>query len=103
MTDTPNCWNCGQALEGLLLPVSRHEYCDHCAEAVHCCRMCGHFDANRTEQCREDRAEPPTDKTCANFCDFFQIRSGGAASGSDRQTQARAGLDALFGGDSSKD
>lgn len=104
MSETLTCWNCGSTLSQLVLPVSRHDYCDRCAEAVHCCRMCSHFDSSRSEQCREDRAEPPTDKTCANFCDFFQVRLGDRpAAGDDRQARARAGLDALFGGDSSSD
>lgn len=105
MSDQPNCWNCGATLQDLPRPVSRHEYCNAggngCGEPVHCCRMCVSFDPDRAEQCREDRAEPPTDKTCANFCDFFTLRagSGGAERQDDREAAARAKLDALFGGD----
>lgn len=98
MTDKLSCWNCGTALDDVLLPVSRHEYCPDCAEAVHCCRMCRHFDAALAEQCREDRAEPPTNKESANFCDFFQPVLGGGAETSDPAAAgARARLEALFG------
>lgn len=102
MSETPNCWNCGRALTAVVLPVSRHDYCDHCAEPVHCCRMCVHFDSSRARQCREDRTEPPNDKSCANFCDYFQVRLEGAGpvAADDRQDRARARLDALFGDDS---
>lgn len=98
MTDKLRCWNCGATLDQVLLPVSRHEYCPDCAEAVHCCRMCRHFDPALAEQCREDRAEPPTNRESANFCDFFQPLPGGQPATSDSTTPgARARLEALFG------
>ncbi len=98
-THTLICWNCAQALDQVLLPVSRHEYCPGCAEAVHCCRMCVHYAPELAGQCREDRAEPPTDKTAANFCDYFSPRFGGnGEQAADRQAQARARLDSLFSG-----
>jgi len=100
MTDTLTCWNCGGLLTQVLLPVSRHEYCPGCAEAVHCCRMCVNYSVHAVDQCREDRAEPPTVKESANFCDYFSPRLGGErdAPGRSRQDDARARLDALFGG-----
>ncbi len=98
MTDKLRCWNCGTALDEVLLPVSRHEYCPGCAEAVHCCRMCRHFDPALAEQCREDRAEPPTNRESANFCDFFQPVPGKGPTPSDPSAPgARARLEALFG------
>jgi hypothetical protein len=103
MTDALSCWNCGAALDQVLLPVSRHECCPQCAEAVHCCRMCVHFSRDAVDQCREDRAEPPTDKTSANFCDYFTPRLGAAAAAPSRQDEARAKLDALFGGGDGRD
>lgn len=99
MAETLTCWNCGTALDQVPLPVSRHEYCPRCAEAVHCCRMCTSYDATAPGQCRDDRADPPTDKTCANFCDFFTPRRDGPhAAQPSRADAARAKLDALFGG-----
>ena len=98
MTDTLCCWNCGVPLTQVLLPVSRHEFCPQCAEAVHCCRMCVHFSADAVDQCREDRAEPPTLKESANFCDFFSPRFASGEAGRTKLDEARAKLDALFGG-----
>jgi hypothetical protein len=61
--------------------------------------MCTSYDTAAAEQCREERAEPPTDKTCANFCDFFTPRGGAAPTAErSRADEARARLDALFGG-----
>ncbi|MEQ8859766.1 MAG: hypothetical protein RIC56_14065 [Pseudomonadales bacterium] len=96
--DPPRCWNCDKPLDQLLVPVSRHEYCPHCAEAVHCCRSCVHFAPTLPEQCREDRADPPTDRTAANFCDFFALRrAAGATAGGGTAAAAQARLEALFG------
>jgi hypothetical protein len=93
------CWNCGAALDGVPQPISRHEHCQKCSEALHCCRLCRHFDAASSTRCTEDRAEPPTNKESANFCEWFAPR-GGAHEGPSggRQADARAKLDALFGG-----
>ena len=99
MTDTLSCWNCGTALTQVLLPVSRHEFCPQCGEAVHTCRMCVNFSRNAVDQCREDRADPPTLKESANFCDFFSPRFAAGEAGGGKQDEARAKLDALFGGD----
>jgi len=96
------CWNCGRELAGLILPVSRHDYCPACGEALHCCRQCAEFDLRAPGQCRALRAEPPTDKTTANFCEWFRPEAGGpgagGASNADAAAAARAKLDALFGG-----
>ena len=51
------------------------------------------------KHCREPIAEEVKDKERANFCDYFKPRPG-AYSKADvsASNQARAGLDALFGG-----
>ena len=92
------CWNCGHALNDVPLPISRHAQCAQCFEALHCCRLCRYFRANATGQCDEERADPPTVKENANFCEWFQPDSG-AFSGTrpDRRAAAQQQLDALFG------
>jgi len=98
------CWNCGTTLDGIPLPLSRHEHCPQCFEALHCCRLCRHYRPNASITCDEDRADPPTNKENANFCDFFRPRRNayGAERG-ERSRDAKARLDALFGGDSGED
>ena len=34
MGDKLICWNCGAALDGVPVPVSRHEHCPRCSEAL---------------------------------------------------------------------
>lgn len=100
MSEKLICWNCGAALDGVPLPLSRHEHCPRCAEALHCCRLCRFYDPGVSQQCSEDRAEVPVDKESANFCEWFSPnRHASAAAGEDRRAAARAKLDALFGDD----
>jgi hypothetical protein len=60
--------------------------------------MCLHYDESAAMgRCREDRADPPSEKDIANFCDWFQpgtdvYDEGGRSAGEN----ARSRLDALF-------
>ena len=71
MTDSLQCYRCGNSLDALTLPISREDQCPACTVYVHCCRMCEFYDPSIAEQCREDDAEAVKDKENANFCDFF--------------------------------
>jgi hypothetical protein len=96
-----HCWNCGAAFAGVLLPLSRHEFCRACGEALHCCRQCQWFAPGSAGECREARAEPPSDKTSANFCEWFAPAARGPAGAGQpprsAADEARAKLEALFG------
>jgi hypothetical protein len=92
------CWNCGQSLADFPLPLSRHDHCPKCFEALHCCRLCRHFRPASTIPCAEDRADPPTIKENANFCDWFRPAAHAwSARDSAREQTARSELEALFG------
>ena len=94
------CWNCGENLDDIPRPISRHATCPKCFNELHCCRLCRHYDASANMTCFEDRADPPLQKENANFCDFFSPRFGAfEQSTTDKSGQARESLDALFGGD----
>lgn len=63
--------------------------------------MCIHYHPRVADQCREDRAEQVSDKTRANFCDYYAPNARAyQAPDQDATSQARDQLDALFGGDS---
>jgi len=92
------CWNCGASLEAVPRPISRHEQCPKCFEALHCCRLCRHFRKDLTTQCDEDRADPPVVKENANFCDWFRPSNRAfAGSRPERSAAAQDRLRALFG------
>ena len=94
------CWNCNASLAALPRPITRHMNCPACYEDLHCCRMCRHYRNNVDNACTDERAEPPTHKEGANFCDFFRPAISSYRSGtSERRTQAKSRLDALFGSD----
>lgn len=89
------CFNCNGSLHDVVLPFSRRADCPHCRVELHCCLMCTQFDARIKEQCREDRAEPPTRKDVANFCEWFTPAAGRSAAMTAAQ-RAQAHLDSLF-------
>lgn len=96
-TDDVCCWNCGASLAVVPHPISRHEQCPECFEALHCCRLCRHYGPQITGHCDEERADPPVVKENANFCDWFQP-SVSAFSGAtiNRRDGAENQLNALF-------
>ena len=59
--------------------------------------MCVSFDAKVSGQCREERAEPPADKSAANFCDYFKANPDAYLPPDDKGAAARSELEALFG------
>lgn len=98
-TDNLQCWNCGADLSKAPRPISRHETCPACFEALHCCRLCEHFRAAEPAQCAEDRADPPVNKENANFCEWFQPNGNAFRGESAGAKSAKGKLDALFGAD----
>ena len=96
MSTQIQCWQCGKTLT-VMLPLSRRELCDSCNADQHVCRLCIHYDVATSDQCREDRADAVTDKTRANFCDYFSPNAQAYQGAGDKQRDARAKLDALFG------
>jgi hypothetical protein len=61
--------------------------------------MCLDYDPGVADACRDDRAEPPSNKEGVNFCEFFRPRPDAKAQGAesaDKVAEARDKLDALF-------
>jgi len=72
-----HCHECGTAVK--LLPgmkIARTETCGKCDADLHCCRNCRFFDPGRHNQCAETQAEWVQEKSRANFCDYFEPRTG---------------------------
>ena len=92
------CWKCGLSLAALSLPLSRRDECPRCRAELHVCRMCADYDTRVAKHCREPTAEEVSDKTRANFCDFFAPRPGAyVAPDTAAIDKSRAELDKLFG------
>ena len=96
MGELLNCWNCGKSLADVPLPISRHAHCASCFEVLHCCRMCLHYEPNKSPYCDDDRTDPPNMKENANFCEYFN--PAGKLNGNDLKPSAatKSALDDLF-------
>jgi hypothetical protein len=92
------CWKCGADLSQLSLPLSRRDECARCRAELHVCRMCVDYDPSVAKHCREPTAEEVSDKTRANFCDFFVPRPAAyVPPDTGSVAQARLELEKLFG------
>lgn len=93
------CFQCGDSLAALSLPLSRRDQCPNCSADLHICKMCAHYSPHIPRQCREDGAEDVKEKDRPNFCDWFLPSEG--AFDPDRKSEsdaAKDALEALFGG-----
>jgi len=77
-------------------PVPRESVCERCGADLRCCRNCRHWDARYHNECKETEADPVTDKSRRNFCEFFDYSSVPFAKATHRAAEARARLEALF-------
>ena len=92
------CYNCGEALNALTLPISRRDMCPRCSVHLHVCRMCELYDPRVLGQCREEEAEEVREKTQVNFCEWFRPAEGAFdEERASRQARAQAELGSLFG------
>ena len=92
------CWNCGESLSDVPLPLSRHANCRACFEVLRCCRMCRHYAPNKRPYCDHERADPPVEKETANFCDYFRPANRFSVKDASQSEKAKSELDDLFGG-----
>jgi hypothetical protein len=100
MKDELVCWQCGETLIELILPMSRREECSACGADQHVCKLCQFYDVTSAYDCTEDRAVEVADKESANFCDYFKPRpSAYKKKETGQAAAARAELAALFGDD----
>ncbi len=98
---TLTCWNCAGSLATVAMPITRHRSCPHCHAELHCCRACRFYAPEHRHKCEHDRADPPTNKEGAYFCNFFATaRTPRSASEvANTATKAATSLAALFGED----
>lgn len=88
------CFSCGTGLS-FSAEVGRREECPKCRADVHVCKNCHFYDKNSYNECREPQAEVVREKDRANFCDYFQLSSKGAASGPSKE-DLKSQAEALF-------
>jgi len=59
--------------------------------------MCRHYEPEKRPFCGHERAEPPVEKSSANFCDYFRPTNRYDASVASRSSKASSDFNALFG------
>ena len=92
------CYRCGSSLEALTPPLARLDLCPECGVELHVCRMCTHYAPSAPDACDEEDAPEFSNKTTANFCDYFDPDPDVYDGREQRaDTEARAKLGALFG------
>ena len=96
------CWKCGTEVPGVPVPVSRREECPQCISALRSCRGCQFHQPDAGRPCAEPQADPVADPASGNTCDYFRPRKPTGQTGADEAKDARAKLDALFGGGGGK-
>lgn len=95
-----HCQHCGEPVP-FDEPIPRDAECTNCGSDLRACMNCRHYDPSRNNQCTETEADPVTDKTRRNFCEFFYFSREKRAvrrDTSNREDEARRKLNALFGG-----
>lgn len=92
------CYRCGASLSKLTLPLSRRDQCPSCSVDLHVCRMCACYDAHVPKACTEDDALEVSDKSSANFCDWFKPSANAFTPHEiEAERAAQTELAALFG------
>ncbi|MFZ9886907.1 MAG: hypothetical protein ACO3JL_05330 [Myxococcota bacterium] len=81
------------AFEGAL---GFREECARCAADLHVCLICRFHDRYVENECRETEAEYVAAKDRRNLCEYFRPRAPSETP--DATAEARAKLEALFGG-----
>jgi hypothetical protein len=90
------CHHCETAWEGDP-KIGRQEACVKCGSALHVCLNCRFHDPGKHNQCAEPAAEWVRDKRVANFCLYFEFRSGDGGAGEDaRQRRIDEQIKNLF-------
>ena len=88
-----NCYKCGRPIAENNL--GRQDSCE-CGAATRCCRNCRHYDRSANNECREEQAGRQVDKEKGNFCEWFQPREGGTATGGPARNDLKSAAEALF-------
>jgi hypothetical protein len=89
------CFSCGKPLE-FVDRIGLRAECPHCHADVHVCRNCVHYDPKVYNECRETSAEVVREKDRANFCEYYQPRSGDVDAANKAKNDLVSAAEALF-------
>lgn len=91
------CYFCGASID-TDAKIYRSSTCPSCGKDLKICLNCRFYDPAAHWQCRETIPDPVREKDRANFCDYFQLNTAGAARAEDSKSgKAREQFKNLFG------
>jgi hypothetical protein len=91
------CWHCNAALS--VADYGREAVCTQCGRHTHVCRNCRFYQPGLSSDCQEPIADRVTDKTRANFCDYFEPNPTPPTSSDPSADDLLAAAEALFRSD----
>jgi len=92
------CHRCAAAWTAEKRQPSYKECCEVCSAYLHCCLNCRFHDPAAHNQCYIPNTDWVGDRRRANFCDEFEFAEDtNRAQETEKQSQAREKLDALWG------
>ena len=91
------CYTCGKELK-IKVDVDREGICPFCQSYIHCCYNCAFYHPAVPNKCNEPQADFVSDKSKANFCQYFIIKEYESPpfDHDEDVRKAKAKLDALF-------
>lgn len=66
------CHACGAEWKEHHKP-GRRDVCAQCGADMHVCLNCRHYNQRYGQACSESQADPVSEKSSANFCDYFHF------------------------------
>jgi hypothetical protein len=67
------CYACGKKLI-IKEFIDRESICRYCQSYIHCCYNCKFYNLGVPDQCSESQADFVSDKSKANFCEYFALK-----------------------------
>lgn len=73
------CWQCYTELpDPEFGKLTFRAECDKCGAALHCCRNCKYYHPGMPNECEVPGTDFIADRTKANLCEEFKLRTGEA-------------------------
>ena len=94
------CWYCGEPV--LDETIGRSLRCPTCGKDLRVCRHCKLYLAGARYDCAEAKADVPSDKEIANFCDWFSLdpkfrsATAGQKKAADKAKSAKSMFEDMF-------
>jgi len=87
------CFSC-QTTNARVDKIGFRDECEKCGADLHCCKCCTFYDPKAYNECREPSADVVREKERANYCEYYQPKTGAGVK--DKRDELLAAAEALF-------